>query len=138
IRGRTEVLGVAIETGRNGHAPGGVWMRLAVADGLLYMGDHTPESPLYVLDDPPATPTMIIDGSYGDAEETLEPQRARIVEVVRRGPTLLPLPPDGRGPEIAMTLLEAGLDVAIDEQVRLVAVMLTQAARESVRPEALP
>ena len=37
-----------------------------------------------------------------------------------------------------MVLLEAGLDVAIDEQVRSVAVMLTQAARESARPESIP
>jgi Cft2 family RNA processing exonuclease len=138
IRGKTDVLGITIETGTNGHAPGGVWLRLAVGDGLLYMGDHSPESLLYMFEVPPATMTMIIDGSYGDAEETIEPQRARIFDIVARGPTLLPLPPDGRGPDIAMFLLEAGLDVAIDDQIRSVATMLTQAARESVRPESIP
>jgi Cft2 family RNA processing exonuclease len=136
IRGTTDVLGVTIQTGANGHAPGGVWLRLAAGEGLLYMGDHSTESLLYAFDVPPPTPTMIIDGSYGDAEETLEPQGLRIADIVERGPTLLPVPPDGRGPEIAAFLVECGFDVAIDDQVRSVATMLTQEARESARPEA--
>jgi len=138
IRGKADVLGVAIETGTNGHAPGGVWLRLAVGDGLLYMGDHSPESMLYTFETPPPTPTMIIDGSYGNAEETIEPQRKRILDIAARGPTLLPVPPDGRGPDIAIFLQQQGLDVAIDEQVRSVAAMLTEAARESARPESIP
>ena len=138
IRGTTEVLGIGIETGTNGHAPGGVWLRLAVGEGLLYMGDYSTESLLYAFDVPPPTPTMIIDGSYGDAEEPIEPQRVRIAEIIARGPTLLPAPPDGRAPEIAIFLLEAGFDVAIDDQVRSVATMLMQAARTSARPESVP
>jgi Cft2 family RNA processing exonuclease len=138
IRGRCDILGIPVETGVDGHAPGGVWLRLAVGDGLLYMGDYSLESRLYAFDQPPSTPTMIFDGSYGDAEEAIEPQCKRILEVLARGPALLPVPPDGRGPELAMVLLEAGLDVAIDEEVRSVATMLTQAARESVRPDSIP
>jgi Cft2 family RNA processing exonuclease len=138
IRGRCEVAGIAVETGADGHAPGGVWMRLAVGDGLLYMGDYSVESRLYVFDPPPPTTTMIFDNSYGDAEEAIEPQQQRILDILARGPTLLPVPPDGRGPELAMVLLEAGLDVAIDDQVRSVAVMLTRAARDSARPESIP
>jgi Cft2 family RNA processing exonuclease len=138
IRGRCEIAGIAIETGADGHAPGGVWMRLHVGDGLLYMGDYSFESRLYVFDHPPPTPTMIFDNSYGDAEETIEQQQRRIVDILAKGPALLPVPPDGRGPELATVLLEAGLEVAIDEQVRSVAVMLTQAARESARPESIP
>jgi Cft2 family RNA processing exonuclease len=138
IRGRCDILGIKVETGANGHAPGGVWLRLAVGDGLLYMGDNTVESRLYAFDRPPPTPTMIFDGSYGDAEEGIEPQCKRILEILARGPALLPVPPDGRGPEIAMVLIEAGLDVAIDEQVCSVAAMLTQAARESARADSIP
>jgi len=136
IRGHCEILGIKIETGTDGHAPGGVWLRLAVGDGLLYMGDYSFESRLYAFDQPPPTPTMIFDGSYGDAEEAIEPQYRRILDILARGPTLLPVPPDGRGPELAMVLLEAGFAVAIDDQVRSVATMLTQAARESARPDA--
>jgi len=138
IRGRCEIVDVVVETGANGHAPGGAWMRLAVGDGLLYMGDYSFESRLYVFDAPPPTPTMIFDNSYGDAEEAIAPQQQRILEILAKGPALLPVPPDGRGPELAMVLLEAGLDVAIDEQVRSVAVMLTQVASQSARPESIP
>ena len=137
IGGRAEIAGVTIETGVNGHAPGGVWLRLAVGEGLLYMGDCSTESRLYAFDVPPPTATVIIDGSYGDAEETIELQRARIAAIVERGPVLLPAPPDGRGPDMAMFLQEAGFDVAIDDQVRSVATMLTQSARKSARPEAI-
>src|SRR5262249_25438571 len=137
MRGRTDVLGIALETGTNGHAPGGVWLRLAVGEGLIYMGDHSVESRLYHFDVPPATATMIIHRYYGEAEESLEPQRHRIFEILERGPALLPVPPDGRGPDIAIWLQEAGFDVAIDEQVRSVAAMLMQAARQSAREEAI-
>lgn len=137
-RGACDIAGVKVETGANGHAPGGVWLRLAVGEGLLYMGDHSTESQLYAFDVPPPTSTMVFDGTYGDAEEAVEPQYRRILDILARAPALLPVPPDGRGPEIAMALFEAGLDVAIDDQVCSVATMLTQAARESVRPESIP
>jgi Cft2 family RNA processing exonuclease len=85
-RGRAKVLEVEIETGSDGHAPGGVWLRLAVG----------------------------------------------------KGPLLLPVPADGRGPEIAIFLQQAGFDVAIDDAVRAAASLLTQAARESVKEASLP
>jgi len=138
IRGRCDIAGIAVETGANGHAPGGVWLRLAVGDGLLYIGDNSLESRLYAFDMPPSTATMIFDGTYGDAEEGIEPQYRSILGILARGPALLPVPPDGRGPEIAMVLQEAGLDVAIDEPVRSVATMLTQVACESARPDSTP
>ena len=137
IRGRSEILGIAIETGVNGHAPGGVWMRLQVGDGLLYMGDHSPESALYAFDVPPPTSTMVIDGSYGDAEVALDDERKLVADIVACGPVLLPVPPDGRGPEIAMYLQAAGFDVAIDDQVRSVAKSLTAGARDSARADAI-
>src|SRR5258708_15026755 len=46
INGHTQVLGIDIETGPDGHAPGGVWLRLAVGEGLLYMGDYCVDSAL--------------------------------------------------------------------------------------------
>ena len=41
VRGRGDVLGIAVETGRNGHAPGGIWLRFAIGDGFLYTGDFS-------------------------------------------------------------------------------------------------
>jgi Cft2 family RNA processing exonuclease len=138
IRGSTEVLGIALTTGANGHAPGGVWLHLAVGDGLVYMGDHSTESKLYAFNVPPATPTMIIDGSYGDAEERLDSQLPKIANLAARGPALFPVPADGRGPDIAIFLQQSGFDVAIDDAVRAVAIMLTQSGRESVREASFP
>ncbi len=136
-RGRADVLGIAIETGADGHAPGGVWLRLSVGEGLLYMGDHSIESSLFAFDPPPATTTMIFDASYGDAEAMQEPQRDALAALAATGPLLLPVPADGRGPEIAMFLQGAGFDVAIDEAVRAAALLLTQAARSSARTESV-
>jgi Cft2 family RNA processing exonuclease len=118
IRGRANVRDIAIETGPNGHAPGGVWLRLAVGAGLLYMGDHSIESALYGFDQPPATATIVFDASYGDAEETQARQRAGLADMAESATMLLPVPADGRAPEIAMFLQQAGFDVAIDAQVR--------------------
>src|SRR5438552_4800595 len=129
IRGHAEVLGIEVATGSNGHAPGGVWLRLAVGEGLLYMCDHSTESPLYAFDLPPPTPTMIIDGCYGDAEARQDGQRQALAALAARGPVLFPVPADGRGPDIAMFLREAGFDVAIDDAVRAAAIVLTQPAR---------
>jgi Cft2 family RNA processing exonuclease len=138
IRGHAKVRDVAIETGPNGHAPGGVWLRLAVGEGLLYMGDHSIESALYGFDQPTATATMIFDASYGDAEETQARQRAELADMAESTAMLLPVPADGRGPEIAMFLQQAGFDVAIDAQVRAAAILLTQAAHASIKPASLP
>jgi Cft2 family RNA processing exonuclease len=138
IRGRTQVLGIDIETGPDGHAPGGVWLQLAVGEGLIYMGDHCVESAVYAFEPPPATATMIFDASYGDAEEMQDAQRGKLKEIAAKGPLLLPVPADGRGPEIAIFMQEAGVAVAIDDAVRGVATMLTQAARESAKPTSIP
>jgi Cft2 family RNA processing exonuclease len=138
FRGTSEIRGIQVETGRNGHAPGGVWLRLSVGQGFLYMGDHSTESALYDFDLPPPTRTMVIDASYGEAEESLDHQRELLRAIVSRGPALLPAPPDGRAVEIAMFLQESGFDVAIDEEVRSVAKMMTGVARQSARADAIP
>jgi Cft2 family RNA processing exonuclease len=137
-RGCTQVLSIDIETGTDGHAPGGIWLRLAVGEGLLYMGDHSVESAIYCFDPPPATATMIFDASYGDAEETQDAQRGVLAEMAAKGPLLLPVPADGRGPEIAIFLQDAGFAVAIDDAVRAAAIQLTRVARESATGAGLP
>lgn len=137
IRGSFEIAGVTVETGMAGHAPGGVWLRLSAGEGLLYMGDNSCESQLYRFDAPPPTASVIIDASYGDTEETLAAQQAALLRLLSSGPALLPVPADGRGPEIACFLQAAGFDVAVDDAIRDVAMMLTQNARESVREESV-
>src|SRR5579863_2089731 len=44
LGGTTDVLGISVATGRNGHAPGGIWLHFGIAGGLLYTGDYSTES----------------------------------------------------------------------------------------------
>src|SRR5271155_4034477 len=72
VGGKTEVLGMTVETGRNGHAPGGIWLNFAIGGGLLYTGDYCAESVLYAYDTPQAAAaTALIDCSYADYQKPL-------------------------------------------------------------------
>jgi Cft2 family RNA processing exonuclease len=115
--GTADVLGIAVTTGRNGHAPGGVWLHFAVSGGLLYTGDWSAESILYPYD-PPAEPASValIDCSYGTYEKTLGECWSAIASYVDRGPLLLPAPANGRGPELALEILRYGrTDIFLDD-----------------------
>jgi Cft2 family RNA processing exonuclease len=110
IRGTAEVLGIAVETGRNGHAPGGVWLNFAIGKGFLYTGDYSVESVLYAYD-PPIKPvgTVLIDCSYGDYQGQLAACWNELASHLGKGPLLLPVPANGRGPEIALELMRHGV-----------------------------
>lgn len=105
LRGTTDVLGVRVTTGRSGHAPGGIWIHLELNGGLLYMGDCTCESLLYARDAPPPAATLILDASYGDYEAALTDCQRQLAPHFAAG-VLLPVPENGRGPEIALHLLQ--------------------------------
>jgi glyoxylase-like metal-dependent hydrolase (beta-lactamase superfamily II) len=107
LNGTTEVCGVTVRTGRNGHAPGGVWLHLDVGGGLLYTGDYGVESPIYAYDTPPPAATLVLDGSYGDYSESMEDCLERYEPVWDRGSALFPVPADGRGPEMAYHVARA-------------------------------
>lgn len=113
--GPAEVLGIPLVTGRNGHAPGGVWLHFGIGDGVLYMGDYATESILYAHDLPPPAATIVIDASDGDADVPLSARIAALDAALAGGDVLLPVPADGRGPEIALHLARAGYpDVRVD------------------------
>ncbi len=116
IGGDAEVLGIAVTTGRNGHAPGGVWLHFTVGGGFLYTGDYSAESMLYAYDPPTqAAVTALIDCSYGDYQQPLTECWDTLASFIARGPLLLPAPPNGRGPEIALALLRHGIgDIFVD------------------------
>lgn len=124
VGGSGKVLGIEVSTGRNGHAPGGVWLHFAVGGGLLYTGDWSTESILYAYD-PPAKPAAValVDCSYGTYEKTLGDCWEALVPVAERGPLLLPGPANGRGPELALQFLRYGradifLDAAMAQALR--------------------
>ncbi|HEY2529360.1 MAG TPA: MBL fold metallo-hydrolase [Xanthobacteraceae bacterium] len=120
VRGSGDVLGIAVETGRNGHAPGGIWLRFAVGDGFLYTGDFSTESILYAYD-PPATSaaTALIDCSYASYETPIAACWDSLRPFVERRPLLLPIPANGRGPEIALALARHGVsDIFVDDAMQ--------------------
>ncbi len=124
VGGTGEVLGIEVLTGRNGHAPGGIWLHFAIGGGLLYTGDWSAESILYAYD-PPAKPATValIDCSYGTYQKTLDDCWEAIARLAERGPLLLPVPANGRGPELALQFLRHGrtdifLDAAMAQALR--------------------
>jgi Cft2 family RNA processing exonuclease len=117
LRGPGEVLGIAIETGRNGHAPGGVWIHFHVGEGFIYTGDYSVESPLYAFDPPTMTAaTALLDCSYAPAERPFRESWDELAAYLGRGPLLLPVPANGRGPEIALELFRHGVDEIYTDQ----------------------
>jgi len=156
VGGRADVLGIEVETGRNGHAPGGIWLRFAIGDGFLYTGDWSTESILYAYDPPPppyppplagegksmnppplagegksmnppplagegrvGAATALVDCSYANYEKPIAECWKSLAPFVTRGPLLLPVPANGRGPEIALELARRGLgEIFVDETMQ--------------------
>ncbi len=134
LNGTGQVRGIKLHTGRNGHAPGGVWLHLDVGDGLLYMADHGVESPLYAFDTPPPAGTIVLDASYGMYSDSLDDCKARLGPVFTRGMALFPVPPHGRGPEMAHHVAcSRGALPNIGEDLRASLARLTTDDRESLR-----
>jgi Cft2 family RNA processing exonuclease len=138
VGGAADVLGIAVTTGRNGHAPGGIWLHFAINDGFLYTGDYCAESPLYAYDPPPQpAATALIDCSYADYQKPLAACWEQLAAFIARGPLLLPAPPNGRGPEIALELMRHGFrDVFADEATQMALRQLTNGAGISLRAPA--
>ena len=133
--GRADVAGIPVETGRDGHAPGGIWLNFRVGDGFLYTGDICTESVLYAYD-PPTAPaaTALIDCSYGDYQKPLGECWATLAQYLGRGPLLLPVPANGRGPEIALELMRHGVeDIYLDDAMRKALQHLGGADRGALR-----
>ena len=140
LTGECEVAGIRVRTGRNGHAPGGVWLHLTLPGGdLLYTGDCSVESPVYAFDPPPLATVAVVDASYGDYDTPLGDAVQALVD--RLGPApdaLLPVPPGGRGPEIAWWLAtRCRLPVQLGDDLRAAIDRLCGEAHASVKPEVL-
>jgi Cft2 family RNA processing exonuclease len=135
IGGGTDVLGVEVTTGRNGHAPGGVWLHFAVSGGFLYTGDWSAESSLYAYDRPglPAA-TALVDCSYGGYDRPIAECWRELAPFVERGPVLLPVPANGRGPEIALEIFRRGFtQIFVDEAMGDALALLATSDRASLR-----
>jgi Cft2 family RNA processing exonuclease len=135
VGGKTDVLGIAVETGRNGHAPGGIWLHFGVESGFLYTGDYCTESVLYDYDPPAkAAAIALIDCSYGDYQKPLGDCWSTLAPFLPRGPLLLPVPANGRGPEIALELMRHGVsEIYVDDAMLNALQRLSGSDRMSLR-----
>lgn len=137
LEGSVEVAGVPVETGRAGHAPGGVWLRLGGPEGVLYTGDLFDRSDVWALDRPPPARTLLLDASYGLDATPLEARRGAVLAALDREHVLLPAPADGRGPELALALRRAtGRAPTLCPSTREAIGRLLGPARASLRPGA--
>ena len=139
IGGMADVLGIAVTTGRNGHAPGGVWQHFGIDGGLLYTGDYSTESILYAYDPPAkAAATVLMDCSYADYQKPLAECWRELARFAERGPLLLPVPANGRGPEIALELMRHGVaDIYVDDAMRTALQQLSGPDAGALRPDAV-
>lgn len=135
LRGEADVCGIRVRTGRNGHAPGGVWLHIDVDGGFLYTGDYGVESPIYAYDVPPPAATVVLDASYGDYGGSMKDCAAQLAPVFERGAALVPVPPDGRGPELAYHIATAhGILPCLGADLRASIVRMAGSERDSLRP----
>jgi glyoxylase-like metal-dependent hydrolase (beta-lactamase superfamily II) len=135
LQGAATVCGTRVRTGRDGHAPGGIWMHFDIGDGVLYTGDYSVESPVYAYDEPPQAGILLMDASYGDYSDSLGDCAKRLAPYFERGAALLPVPADGRGPELAFHLATSrGTLARIGSDVRASLERLAGAERDSLRP----
>lgn len=115
-QGVTEINGIRLTTGRNGHALGGIWMHFDIGEGLFYSGDWSEESDWFAFDSPPPAATAILDCSY-HLESVTQKERLNALDRLidnLPGQILLPAPPSGRAGEMALHLVKRfGMDAVI-------------------------
>jgi Cft2 family RNA processing exonuclease len=135
VIGTGAVLGIEVKCGRNGHAPGGIWLHFAVGGGFLYTGDWSAESILYAYDAPPPAAVALVDCSYAAYDKTIAECWHSLSAHAAQRALLLPVPANGRGPEIALAFARHGFgEIFIDEAMRKALRLLCTGAAISLRP----
>lgn len=108
--GEQEVEGIHFEAGRSGHVLGGVWYMFAIeGKRLLYTGDMCREPGVLAFDQPGACDAAIMNAAYAGKKIVQSAQFNALLNSVKDttlagGKVLLPVPPKGRGIEIAQFL----------------------------------
>jgi hypothetical protein len=101
---------------------------------MLYAGDLCRESMLYAFDPPPRARLAVLDASYGLDDVPQSARREALAPLLRAGPVMLPAPPRGRGPELALFAQEVtGRLPALCDATREAVRDLLGIARPSVR-----
>jgi len=117
LGGEQEVDGVRFTTGRSGHVLGGTWYVFDLCGKkILYTGDMCLQPASMGVDIPEACDASIMNGAYAGRVMHQEEQFETLLDSVQKtvnqgGKVLLPIPPKGRGIDIALFLdkrLEGG------------------------------
>lgn len=118
LRGTVEIAGIDLTVGQAGHSLGGIWLHLAIADGVFYSGDFSLESQLFPFDMPPAAALALVDASYGLYWQSAQEAKQQLVtHLTCEQQVILPVPPSGRALEIALWLISLGIeDFSLDPQ----------------------
>lgn len=120
-RGTLNVAGIPVTTGQAGHSLGGVWLHLALEEGIFYSGDACFESRLFPFDTPPPARIALLDASYGSYDHSQASCVQAISEHLDR-PLAFPVPETGRALEMALWLADEAdrrqLSLAIDPVIR--------------------
>lgn len=113
MAGDSTIAGIDVLTGRAGHAPGGIWMRIGGPQGVLYTGDICHEGELFRADPLPQARFLVADASYGLYDTPLAAAQAELEALAEQGPILFPVPAGGRGLEMALVFDALGHTVAL-------------------------
>ena len=110
LGGEQEVDGVRFTTGRSGHVLGGTWYVFNLhGKKVLYTGDMCLQPASMGVDIPEACDVSIMNGAYAGRVMHQEEQFESLLSSVQKtvdqgGKVLLPIPPKGRGIDIALFL----------------------------------
>ncbi len=125
--GTQEIEGILVETGRSGHVLGGIWYLFAIAGKrILYTGDMCVEPGVLAFDQPGSCDGAIMNAAYAGKRICQADQFASLQKSVEScagagGKVMLPVPPKGRGIEIAQFLgkqfAKSEIKVFVDEAV---------------------
>ncbi len=107
-----EIPDVQIMTGRSGHVLGGVWYIFTMkGKKILYTGDMCKDPATLAWDCPSECDAAIMNAAYAGKQIDQKEQYQKLLQavktcVVRSGKVMLPVPPKGRGIDIAMFLAD--------------------------------
>ncbi|WP_084155921.1 MBL fold metallo-hydrolase [Halomonas halocynthiae] len=104
-RGEQRIAGVRVTTGQAGHSLDGVWLHLALGQGIFYSGDTCLESAVFPFDPPPTAAIALLDTSYGRYDQSLAAAQAAMTDHLKH-PTVMPVPASGRAAEIALWFID--------------------------------
>lgn len=114
-----------VTLGRSGHVLGSTWYVLEISGKkVLYTGDMVMQSATLATDIPPVCDGAILNGAYAGKTMSQSEQYQKLLNAcketyARGGSALLPIPPKGRGIDIAMFLDEnlEGVTIYLEDAV---------------------